>query len=69
MRSEIVLSAAAIVVLLIMEVKQHQSDLLSLFNRQKPLIRYLCYSLLVVITLALGTSYTGAQQAFIYFQF
>lgn len=69
MRSEIMLSAAAIVVLLIMEVKQHQSDLLSLFNRQKPLIRYLCYSLLVVITLALGTSYTGVQQAFIYFQF
>lgn len=68
-RSEFVLSVAAFAVLLFMEVWQHRGDALEQFNAQPPALRFLSYSLLVATILALGTSYTGVQQAFIYFQF
>ncbi len=68
-RSEIFLSGIALVFLLYVEVQQHRGDFLETINRQPPWMRRLSYSLLIVSTLALGTSYSGVQQAFIYFQF
>ena len=68
-RSEIVLSVLALFLLLTIEIKQHRGDLLGQFNLKRPAIRYIGYSLLIVIILALGTLYTGVEQAFIYFQF
>jgi hypothetical protein len=68
-RSEIALSGAALLILCYVEINQYRGDFLGLFNHQRPSVRYLCYSLLVIAILALGTSYTGVQQAFIYFQF
>ena len=68
-RAEIVLSGMAFLLLLYMEVKQFRGNALESFNQQHPLFRYLYYSALIAVTLALGTSYTGVQQAFIYFQF
>jgi D-alanyl-lipoteichoic acid acyltransferase DltB (MBOAT superfamily) len=68
-RSEIFLSGIALVFLLYVEVHQHRDNFLETINRQPPWTRRLSYSLLIAITLALGTSYSGVQQAFIYFQF
>lgn len=68
-RSEIALSVLALFLLLAIEIKQHRGDLLGQFNLKRPAIRYIGYSLLIVIILALGTLYTGVEQAFIYFQF
>ncbi|MBV6401470.1 MAG: hypothetical protein CNIPEHKO_01771 [Anaerolineales bacterium] len=68
-RSEITLSALALILLLYIETKQHRGDFLAQFNLKQPAIRYIGYSLLIVIILALGTLYTGVEQAFIYFQF
>lgn len=59
----------AFLLLLYMEVKQFRGNALESFNQQQLLFRYLYYSALIAVTLALGTSYTGVQQAFIYFQF
>ncbi len=68
-RSEIVLSVIALILLLCIEIKQHRGDFLTRFNLNQPTVRFIGYSLLVVIILALGTTYTGVEQAFIYFQF
>jgi len=68
-RSEIVLSVLALFLLLTIEIKQHRGDFLAQFNLKQPAVRFIGYSLLIVIILALGTSYTGVEQAFIYFQF
>ncbi|MCI0552862.1 MAG: hypothetical protein L0287_18075, partial [Anaerolineae bacterium] len=68
-RSEIALSLAGLLFFSYMEVKQFQGNALEEFNNQRSWIRYLCYSFLVVTILALGTLYTGVEQAFIYFQF
>lgn len=68
-RSEIALSVLALFLLLAIEIKQHRENFLAQFNLKRPAIRYIGYSLLIVIILALGTLYTGVEQAFIYFQF
>lgn len=68
-RSEIVLSAIALLLLFSIEIRQHRGDFLAQFNLKQPALRYIGYSLLIVAILALGTSYTGVEQAFIYFQF
>lgn len=68
-RSEVVLSVIALILLLCIEIKQHRGDFLTRFNLNQPTVRFIGYSLLVVIILALGTTYTGVEQAFIYFQF
>lgn len=68
-RSEIALSVIALIFLLYIEIKQHRGDFLARFNLKQPAIRHVSYSLLIVIILALGTLYTGVEQAFIYFQF
>jgi hypothetical protein len=70
-RAEIALSAMALLFLLYMEVKQYQENFLEQFNIKvkQPAFRYLCYLLLVIAILTFGTSYTGVEQAFIYFQF
>lgn len=68
-RAEIVLSGAAMIFLLYIEIKQQRENFMEEFNLKRPWIRYLCYSLLITTILALGTSYTGVNQAFIYFQF
>ena len=68
-RGEILLSGLMLLFLFVMEIKQFRSNLLEQINNQKPWIRYMYYSALVVIILVLGTAYTGGQQAFIYFQF
>ena len=68
-RSEIVLSVIALLFLLYIEIRQHRGDFLAQFNLKRPVIRYLGYSLLITAILGLVTSYTGVQQAFIYFQF
>lgn len=68
-RSEIMLSVLALVLLIYIEIKQHSGDFMAQLNLKHPAVRYVGYSLLIVIILALGTSYTGVEQAFIYFQF
>lgn len=68
-RSEIVLSVIALILLLFIETRQYRGDFLARFNLNQPTVRFIGYSLLVVIILALGTTYTGVEQAFIYFQF
>jgi len=70
-RAEIALSGMALLFLLYMEVKQYQENFLEQFNIKvkQPAFRYLCYLLLVIAILTFGTSYTGVEQAFIYFQF
>jgi D-alanyl-lipoteichoic acid acyltransferase DltB (MBOAT superfamily) len=68
-RAEIALSGVVFLFLFFVEIKQFRGDALIQLNQKRPLIRYLSYSLLVAAILALGTSYTGVQQAFIYFQF
>lgn len=68
-RSEITLSVLALFLLLTIEIKQHRGDFLAQFNLKQPVVRFLAYSILIAIILALGTAYTGVEQAFIYFQF
>ncbi|RIK30272.1 MAG: membrane-bound O-acyltransferase family protein [Anaerolineae bacterium] len=68
-RSEIVLSMLALCFLLYVELKQHREDFIERFNQKRPILRFVAYSLLITTILALGTSYTGVPQAFIYFQF
>lgn len=68
-RSEIILSLVAAAFLLYVDINQHKGNYLEEFNLARPAYRYLCYSVLVMAIIVLGTSYTGVQQAFIYFQF
>ena len=68
-RGEILLTALSVFLLLIMEIKQYRGNALQQINSQPQWIRYIYYSALVILILALGTSYTGVPQAFIYFQF
>lgn len=68
-RSEIVLSVIALILLLFIETRQYRGDFLARFNLNQPAVRFIGYSLLVVLILTLGTTYTGVEQAFIYFQF
>jgi len=68
-RGTILLTAAALVILLPVEVLQHRGNLLELINVQIPSIRLAIYIMLVAAILILGTAYSGTQQAFIYFQF
>ena len=68
-RGEIFLTLLALVVLVYAEKRQDNGNFMAGFNLQRPPVRLAYYALLVVAILALGTSYTGIQQAFIYFQF
>jgi alginate O-acetyltransferase complex protein AlgI len=68
-RSEIILSVVALVVFFHIDIKQHKGDYFEELSLKQPAFRYMCYSLLAVAIIALGTSYTGAPPAFIYFQF
>lgn len=68
-RGDTFLTAAAVLLLLIIEIKQNRGNFLEQINMKKPFVRLAYYALLVTAILALGTSYTGIQQAFIYFQF
>ncbi len=68
-RSEIILSGAAFIMLVYVELKQHRGNFIAQFNTLRPAYRFVYYALLIAATLALGTAYTGVEQAFIYFQF
>jgi alginate O-acetyltransferase complex protein AlgI len=68
-RSEILLTALALILLIYVEVRQEHGNFMEEISLKKPTIRLAYYAILVMTILALGTSYTGVQQAFIYFQF
>ncbi len=68
-RSYIAITILALLILLIVEIKQVQGNFLQELNTQPTFIRWVLYSLIITITLVFGTSYTGTQQPFIYFQF
>lgn len=66
---EIVLTLAALGILWYVEKRQEAEDFLFVFNQYPSVVLMVCYALLATTILALGTSYTGIPQAFIYFQF
>ena len=68
-RSFIVVTMLSLFILLFIEIKQYQGNLLQELNLQPTPVRLVLYSLLITITLIFGTAYTGTQQPFIYFQF
>ncbi len=68
-RGTIFLSAIALGILLTVELKQYQENFMVRFNRYPLYLRWACYIAIITGTLILGTAYTGAPQAFIYFQF
>ncbi len=68
-RNEILLTALVLLVLGFVEARQEQGNFLEEIGRKKTHVRLAYYAILVFTILALGTSYTGVKQAFIYFQF
>jgi hypothetical protein len=68
-RSEIVLTGLALILLMYVELRQEHGNFMEEIGLKRPTIRLAYYAILVMTILALGTSYTGVQQAFIYFQF
>ena len=68
-RGEIFLTVLALLFLVYVETRQEHGNFMEELNLKKPHIRLAYYAILVAAILALGTSYTGIQQAFIYFQF
>jgi D-alanyl-lipoteichoic acid acyltransferase DltB (MBOAT superfamily) len=68
-RSFIFITTLALLVLLVIEIKQFRGNFLQELNLQPAYIRWMLYSLILTITLVFGTAYTGAQRPFIYFQF
>jgi len=68
-RSEILLTGLALILLIYVELRQEHGNFMEEIRLKKPTIRLAYYAILVMTILALGTSYTGVQQAFIYFQF
>jgi alginate O-acetyltransferase complex protein AlgI len=68
-RSFIVITILALFVWLIVEIKQFRGNFLGDLSLQPAYIRWVLYSLIITLTLVFGTTYTGAQRPFIYFQF
>ena len=68
-RSFILITILALLVFLIVEIKQFQGNFLGELSLQPAYIRWALYSLIITLTLVFGTTYTGAQRPFIYFQF
>jgi len=68
-RGFIVITLLALSIFLIVEIKQFRGNFLQDFNLQPTYIRWALYTLIITITLVFGTTYTGAQRPFIYFQF
>jgi len=68
-RGELTLTMLAFFCFLIIEVKQERGNFMEELRVYKPYVRMAYYAILVTAILVLGTSYTGVQQAFIYFQF
>jgi len=68
-RSEIFLTLLALTFFLYVEGRQEHGNFMEEIRLKKPQVRLAYYAILVATILALGTSYTGVQQAFIYFQF
>ena len=68
-RSTIIMTLVALSVFIVIEIKQFRGDFMKIVNKQPTHIRLVSYAALVTFILIFGTAYTGAQQAFIYFQF
>jgi D-alanyl-lipoteichoic acid acyltransferase DltB (MBOAT superfamily) len=68
-RAVLVLTALALVILLVVEVLQYRGNLLEQLNQKPVFLRRAVYASLLAAILILGTSYASVQQAFIYFQF
>jgi len=68
-RSEILLTGLALILLIYVELRQEHGNFMEEISLKRLTIRLAYYAILVMTILALGTSYTGVQQAFIYFQF
>jgi len=68
-RTVIVLTAFALMILIVIEVLQYQGNLLEQFHQKPVYLRRIVYASLIAVILIFGTSYASVQQAFIYFQF
>lgn len=68
-RTVIVLTALALVILIVIEVLQYQGNLLEQLHQKPVYLRRIVYASLIAVILIFGTSYASVQQAFIYFQF
>jgi hypothetical protein len=69
LRGTIFLTGISLLIFGAVEAVQYRGDLLVQINRLHPFARLGIYLLLVIMTVTLGTAYTGMQQEFIYFQF
>jgi hypothetical protein len=68
-RVVIVLTALALLILVVIEILQHRGNLLEQLDQKPVILRRVVYASLLAAILILGTSYASVQQAFIYFQF
>jgi alginate O-acetyltransferase complex protein AlgI len=68
-RGEIILTILPLLALVFVEIRQERGNFMQEISLQKTQLRLVYYAVLVFTILALGTSYTGVPQAFIYFQF
>ena len=68
-RTVIVLTALALILLIVIEVLQYRGNLLKQLHQKPVYLRRIVYASLIAVILIFGTSYASVQQAFIYFQF
>jgi hypothetical protein len=68
-RVVIVLTALALLILVVIEILQHRGNLLEQLDQKPVILRRVVYASLLAAIVILGTSYASVQQAFIYFQF